>query len=139
MARSTSTSLPSGPASRALELFNPPADALYDIDMAARLSDLSRRTILVCCKYRLVGPTADSSASGYQFSGDTIHALRRVAALREVCGNDFLGIKVILELMDRLEQMHSELQMFRAQQSAKSQPKSQRKIKSNRRFHYGNI
>jgi hypothetical protein len=101
--------------------------------------DLPRHTILVCCKYRLVRPTADSSASGYQFSGDTIHALRRVAALREVCGNDFLGIKIILELMNRLEQMHSELQMFRAQQGAKSQPKSQRKRKSNRRFDYGNI
>ena len=139
MARSTSTSIPSGPASRALELFNPQADALYDIDMAARLSALPRHTVLVCCKYRLVRPTADSSASGYQFSGDTIHALRRVAALREVCGNDFLGMKIILELMNRLEQMHSELQMFRAQQGGKFQPKSQRKRKSNRRFYYGNI
>lgn len=139
MARSTSTSIPSGPASRALELFNPPADALYDIEMAARLSDLPRHTILVCCKYRLVRPTADSSARGYQFSGDTIHALRRVAALREVCGNDFLGMKIILELINRLEQMHSELQMFRAQQGERFQPKSQRKIKSNRRFDYGNI
>lgn len=139
MARSTSTSIPSGPVSRALELFNPRADALYDIDMAARLSDLPRHTILVCCKYRLVRPMADGSDRGYQFSGDTIHALRRVAALREVCGNDFLGIKIILELMNRLEQMHSELQMFRAQQAAKSQPKSQRKKKSNRRFDYGDI
>lgn len=139
MARSTSTSVPSGPASRALELFNPPADALYDIDMAARLSDLPRHTILVCCKYRLVRPMVDSSNSGYQFSGDTIHALRRVAALREVCGNDFLGMKIILELMNRLEQMHSELQMFRAQQGEKFQPKTQRKRKSNRRFDYGNI
>jgi hypothetical protein len=120
-------------------LFNPPADALYDIDMAARLSDLPRHTILVCCKYRLVRPMADSSNSGYQFSGDTIHALRRVAALREVCGNDFLGMKIILELMNRLEQMHSELQMFRAQQGAKFRPKAQRKRKSNRRFDYGNI
>lgn len=139
MARSTSTSIASGPASRALELFNPPADALYDIDMAARLSDLPRHTILVCCKYRLVRSMVDSSNRGYQFTGDTIHALRRVAALREVCGNDFLGIKIILELMNRLEQMHSELQMFRARQGAKSQSKSQRKRKSNRRFDYGNI
>ena len=139
MARSTSTFIPSGPVSCALQLFNPPADALYDIDMAARLSDLPRHTILVCCKYRLVRPTADNSDRGYQFTGDTIHALRRVAALHEICGNDFLGIKMILELMNRLEQMHSELQMFRAQQGEKSQPKSQRKRKSNRRFHYGNI
>jgi hypothetical protein len=139
MARLTSTSIPSGPASRALQLFNPPADALYDIDMAARLSDLPRHVILVCCKYRLVRPMADGSDRGYQFTGDTVHALRRVAALREVCGNDFLGMKIILELMNRLEQMHSELQMFRAQQGSKSQPKSQRKTKSNRRFDYGNI
>jgi hypothetical protein len=139
MARSTSTSVPSGRASLALELFNPPADALYDIDMAARLSDLPRHTILVCCKYRLVRPMADSSDRGYQFTGKTIHALRRVAALREICGNDFLGMKIILELMNRLERMHSELQMFRAQQSAKFQQKSQRKRKTNRRFDYGNI
>ena len=139
MARSTSTSVPSRPASRALELFNPPADALYDIDMAARLSDLPRHTILVCCKYRLVRPMVDGSDRGYQFTGDTIQALRRVAALREICGNDFLGMKMILELMNRLEQMHSELQMFRAQQGKKFQPKSQRKRKSNRRFDYGNI
>jgi DNA-binding transcriptional MerR regulator len=139
MAILKSVPIPSAPASRALELFNPPADALYNIDMAARLSDLPRHTILVCCKYRLVRPTSDGSASGYQFSGNTVQALRRVAALREVCGDDFLGIKMILELLNRLEQMHSELQLLRAQQGEKSTPKTQRKRQSNRRFDYDNI
>ena len=135
MARSTSPFPGTSPQTRALELFQPPLHAVYHIDVATRLADLPRRTVLVCCKYGLVMPIADSA--GYHFNGSAIHVLRRVAALRDVCGDDFAGMKIILDLLNRLEQMHSEVQMLRVQQPGK--PKSQRKRKTNRRYDYGYI
>jgi hypothetical protein len=51
MARSRSTFSHTESETRALELFEPPPNAVYTIDFAARLSDLPRRTVLVGCKY----------------------------------------------------------------------------------------
>jgi DNA-binding transcriptional MerR regulator len=110
MERSTSTFSHTKPETRALELFEPPPNAVYTIDFAARLADLPRRTVLVCCKYGLVAPAVDDAAGGYYFSSDAIHVLRRVAVLRDVCGNDLAGIKIILDLTDALERLEAQLQ-----------------------------
>jgi hypothetical protein len=109
MARSTSTFSRSEPGTQALELFEPPPNAVYTIDFAARLADLPRHTVLVCCKYGLVAPVSDDAAVGYFFNGDAIHVLRRVAVLRDVCGDDFAGIKIILDLTSALERLQAQL------------------------------
>jgi hypothetical protein len=62
--------------------------------------------------------------------------LRRVAALREVCGDDLPAIKIILELLNRLDQMHAELEALRNQSAGKSQSNPHGRKKSNRRYEY---
>jgi DNA-binding transcriptional MerR regulator len=99
-------------ATRALQLFEPPADAVYTIDATAHLVDLPRRTILVYCKHGLVSP-ATGGDDGYYFDRAAIHALRRISSLRAVCGNDWSGIKIILDLMNELERLHSEMRSLR--------------------------
>ena len=93
--------------SRWLQLFDPPADAVYTIEAAVQLAGVPRRTILVYCKHRLLSPLLDIGVEGYSFDGDGIRSLRRIEALRTVCGDDFAGIRIILDLTKELERLQA--------------------------------
>src|SRR5437867_10532886 len=93
--------------SRAIQLFEPPADAVYTIDATCRLVDIPRRTILVYCKHHLLSPATVTVDHGYYFDSDAIRTLRRIEALRTVCGDDFAGIKIILDLTKELEHLQA--------------------------------
>ena len=93
--------------SRWLQLFDPPADTVYTIEAAAQITGLPRRAILVYCKHRLLSPLFDTRAEGYSFDGDGIRSLRRIEALRTVCGDDFAGIRIILDLTKELERLQA--------------------------------
>ncbi len=97
--------------SREIQLFDPPRDAIYTIEATSRLVNVSRHTILVYCKRHLLSPANATADHGYYFDRDAIHTLRRIEALRSVCGNDFAGIKIILDLTAALEQVRSELRL----------------------------
>jgi DNA-binding transcriptional MerR regulator len=93
--------------SRWLQLFDPPVDAVYTIEAAAQLAGVPRRTILVYCKHRLLSPVLDTEVEGYSFDGDGVRSLRRIEALRKVCGDDFAGIRIILDLTKELERLQA--------------------------------
>ena len=93
--------------SRWLQLFDPPTDTVYTIEAAAQMTGVPRRTILVYCKHRLLAPLFDRGAEGYCFDGDGIRSLRRIEALRTVCGDDFAGIRIILDLTKELERLQA--------------------------------
>ena len=92
--------------SRWLQLFDPPADSVYTIEAAAQLAGLPRRTILVYCKHRLLSPL-DTEVEGYSFDSEGVRSLRRIEALRTVCGDDFAGIRIILDLTKELERLQA--------------------------------
>jgi DNA-binding transcriptional MerR regulator len=94
-----------------IQLFEPPADAVYSIDAISRLVDIPRRTILIYCKHHLLSPAIDID-HGYYFDGDAVRALRRIDALRAVCGDDFAGMKVILDLTAALERLRSDMRLL---------------------------
>jgi DNA-binding transcriptional MerR regulator len=95
--------------SREIQLFEPPAGAVYTIEATSRIVDIPRRTILLYCKHKLVSPAVDKVVYGYYFDRGGIRALRRIEALRSVCGNDFAGLKIILDLTATLEQLRSDI------------------------------
>jgi DNA-binding transcriptional MerR regulator len=92
-----------------IELFEPPLDAIYTIEATSHLVDVPRRTIMIYCKHRLVVSVTNARESGYFFDREGIRALRRIEALGSICGNDLAGIKIILELTNALERLHSEV------------------------------
>ena len=98
--------------SREIQLFDPPPDAVYTIEATSHLVNVSRRTILVYCKHRLLSPATSTSNHGYYFDGDAIRALRRIEALRTVCGDDLAGIKIILDLTAALERLQSDVRLL---------------------------
>src|SRR5438093_12516560 len=89
--------------SRWLQLFDPPADAVYSIEAAAKLAGVPHRTILVYCKHRLLSPLLDTGAEGYSFDGDGIRSLRLIEALRTVCVDDFTGIRIFLDMTREMQ------------------------------------
>jgi DNA-binding transcriptional MerR regulator len=95
--------------SREIQLFEPPADAVYTIEATSRIVDMPRRTILLYCKHRLLAPAVETVEHGYYFDRDAIRALRRIQVLRDICGDDFAGIKIILDLTAALERLRSDI------------------------------
>jgi len=99
-------------SSRAIQLFEPPADAVYTIESTSRIVDVPRRTLLVYCKHHLLAPATAPVDHGYYFDGDAIRTLRRIEALRTVCGDDFVGIKMILDLTAALERLRADIRLL---------------------------
>jgi DNA-binding transcriptional MerR regulator len=93
--------------SREIELYEPAEDAIYTIEATAHLLDLPRRTIVVYCRHRLLSPIVSALDRCFFFDRDGIRALRRIEALRTICGNDFAGIKLILDLTEELERLQT--------------------------------
>jgi DNA-binding transcriptional MerR regulator len=109
---------------REIQLFEPPADALYTIEATSRIVDVPRRTILVYCKYHLLSPATNTTGHGYYFDRDGIRVLRRIEALRAVCGDDFVGIKIILDLTASLERLRSDIRLLSRTKGADSWEKN---------------
>jgi DNA-binding transcriptional MerR regulator len=95
--------------SREIQLFEPSSDAVYTVEEAAHFADVPPRTILVYCRHRLLLPVINVSDRSYSFDCESIRSLRRIETLRTICGNDFAGIKIILDLTNELEYLRSEV------------------------------
>jgi len=128
MLRPTSA-IPEAP-SHEIELFDPPPDAIYTIEATARLVDVPRRTILLYCKHRLLSPVINAADRGYSFDRTSIRALRRIEALRPICGDDLAGIKIILDLTDALERLRSEMRSMPQTGAPGSEKKKQRSARN---------
>jgi hypothetical protein len=98
--------------SREIQLFEPPPDAIYTIEATSHLVNVPRRTILIYCKHQLLAPVTATTDHGYQFGGDAIRAVRRIEVLRTICGDDFAGIKIILDLTAALERSQSDVRLL---------------------------
>jgi DNA-binding transcriptional MerR regulator len=98
---------------RALQLFEPDPRTAYTIEMTAYLVDVPRHTILLYCKHGLVSPVMDPACGGYFFNDEAIRVLRRVEYLRNSCGVNLAGIKMILELMNKVDRLESEISFLR--------------------------
>jgi DNA-binding transcriptional MerR regulator len=129
-ARSTSTFGSPRANSREIQLFDPPVDAVYSIETTSRIVDVPRRTILVYCKHQLLSPAMDSANHGYSFDRNAIRALRRIEALRSICGDDFAGIKIILDLTGALERLRSDLQLLSRAKNSGATRKNSREASS---------
>ena len=97
----------------ALQLFEPDPQAVYTIEVTAHLVDVPRRMVLVYCKLGLVSPVVDPGCGGYYFNDEAIRILRRIEYLRNVCGINLPGIKMILDLVNEAERLRAEVRFLR--------------------------
>src|SRR2546423_256940 len=107
--------------SREIQLFDPPPDAVYTLETTSHL-------VNVYCKHHLLSPARATADNGYHFDGDAIRGLRRIEALRTVCGDDFAGIKIILDLTAALERLRLDIRLLSRAKGADSWRKDDSKI-----------
>ncbi len=100
------------PNDQALRIFEPDPDAVYSIEITERLTQIPRRTIAVYVKHRLVSPMVEQGG-GMFFDEEAIRLLRRIEQLRTSYGVNLPGIKMILGLLEELEQRQVELRFRR--------------------------
>ena len=104
---------PDAPSPLTLELFQPKPNALYNLDAAAHLAGVSRRSILVYCRAGLVRPILRPPYGVMEFTEEAIHAVRRIEHLRTVHGLDLAWLKTMFDLLDEVDRLRAELRFLR--------------------------
>ncbi|MCE9614451.1 MAG: helix-turn-helix domain-containing protein [Lentisphaerae bacterium] len=98
---------------QALEVFEPQPDALYSLDMAARLAGVTRRSLLIYCRAGLVHPVLLPPVGAMAFSEEAIRTARRIEHLRVVHGLQLPLIRTLLNLLDEVERLRVEVRFLR--------------------------
>lgn len=93
----------------ALQPFEPGAQTVYTIEVAARLAQVPRRLIVLYYKHGLVSPVMDPAGNGWYFDDDAIRIVRRIEYLRTACGLNLSGIKLVMALAEEVERLRTEL------------------------------
>jgi DNA-binding transcriptional MerR regulator len=76
----------------------------YTLEILAEITGISTRTLIQYQEHGLIVPDYDD---------ETIRALRRVEHLRETCEVNLSGLKLILSLMEEVEQLRADLRRLR--------------------------
>ncbi len=100
------------PENQTLRIFEPDPGAVYSIEITERLTQIPRRTIAVYAKHGLISPVAEQSG-GLFFDEEAIRMLGRIEQLRTSYRVNLPGIKMILRLLEELEQRQAELRFRR--------------------------
>ncbi len=77
-------------------------EAVYTLDVIAELAGTTRQTVLHYQEIGLI--TADAST----FDTECLRRLRRIEHLRSTCEMNAAGLKMLLELLDEVEQLREE-------------------------------
>lgn len=88
-----------------LPLYEPDADATYQLDIVAQLTGISSQTIL---HYQEQGLIRNAD-----LDDEAVHTLRRIEHLRQTCEANISGLKLIIDLMDQVERLKSQLRLKR--------------------------
>lgn len=88
-----------------LPLYEPDADATYQLDIVAKLTGISSQTILHYQEHGLI--------RGNDLDDEAVHTLRRIEHLKQTCEANLSGLKLILDLMNEVEQLKAALRAKR--------------------------
>ncbi len=85
---------------------------LYHISVVSRIVDLHPQTLRT---YELMGLITPARSEGNVrlYSADDIERLRRIQRLVDELGVNLAGVEVILNMRERMEQMHRDMEMLR--------------------------
>lgn len=88
-----------------LPFYDPDEHGAYTLEVAARITGVSSETIL---HYEEIG-LLDTGGSDDRFDDECLRTLRRIGHLRDTCGVNEQGIRLILELTRELETLRDQL------------------------------
>lgn len=76
------------------------SDTSYSLEVFARISGVAEETIL---RYRERGFIRPSH--GDRYDDESLRTLRRIEHLREICGVNDTGLRLILDLLEEVERL----------------------------------
>jgi MerR family transcriptional regulator/heat shock protein HspR len=77
-------------------------DATYSLEVFARIGGVDEETIL---RYRERGFIRPLPTDGERFDDESLRTLRRIEHLRETCGVNDAGLRLILDLLEEIERL----------------------------------
>ena len=104
---------PDIPSSSALDLFQPEPKVFYDLDAAAHLAGVPRRSILIYCRAGIVRPVFQPPYGMMTFTEEAVYTVRRIEHLRTIHDIDVASLKTMLDLLDEVERLRAELRFLR--------------------------
>ena len=81
-----------------------PAKQPYTLEILAQVTGISTRTLIQYQEQGLINPDYDD---------ETIRSIRRFEHLRKTCEVNLSGLKLILSLMEEIEQLRADLRRLR--------------------------
>ncbi len=91
-----------------LPLFEPDPEARYTLEIVAEITGVSSQTILYYQEQGLIAPSA-----ALHFNDDTLRSLRRIEHLRTHYELNQSALKLMLKLLDEVEQLRADLRSRR--------------------------
>lgn len=79
-------------------------ETVYTLDVFARISGVDRKTIIHYQQQGFIHPLPDCDD---RFDDEALRTLRRIVHLRNTCGVNETGLRLILELLDEVERLRS--------------------------------
>jgi len=101
------------PSACSLEIFHPRPGALYGLDVTARLTGISRRSIMIYCRAGLVHPVVQPPYGILEFTEEAIYALRHIDTLHRTHGLDLPWVKRLFDLHHEVERLRAEIRFLR--------------------------
>ncbi|MFZ9937580.1 MAG: MerR family transcriptional regulator [Luteolibacter sp.] len=77
-------------------------DAGYSLEVFARISGVAEETIV---RYRECGFIQPVQGGGERYDDEALRTVRRIEHLRETCGVNDAGVRLILELLEEIERL----------------------------------
>jgi MerR family transcriptional regulator/heat shock protein HspR len=84
---------------------NPDNETVYTLEVFARISGVDQETIL---HYQEQGFIRARPGAGGHFDDEALRTLRRIEHLRETCGVNETGLRLMLDLLDEVERLRDE-------------------------------
>jgi len=101
------------PTCLSVELFQPKSNVFYNLDAAARLAGVTRRSLLIYCRAGLIRPVVQPPYGVMEFTEETIYTVRRIEQLRAVHAYSLAWIKTLFDLLEEVEHLRAEVRFLR--------------------------
>ena len=76
----------------------------YTLEVLAEMTGISSRTLVEYQQHGIIQP---------QFDDDTVRCLRRIEHVREACGMNLGGLKLMARLLQEIDELRHELRLLR--------------------------
>lgn len=100
------TNIPSD--SSDLPVYGEEPDTYYTLEVFAKLSGVDTTTILHYQEQGFIRPVSRKVSTDASFDAECLRQIRRIEHLRATCEMNEAGLKLILSLLDEVEQLRQE-------------------------------